>query len=191
MPTKEQEKSAAKQRQRSRKADQRKEKGEQKTQAVADQILADQAMTNQAMTDADPVSRTVASIEATPVETAPIEVEHVAVVAEQVPEAALIGEVLPPETREFAPLSAGPFAIAFAYGEYTRKSWLAGRFLVERLIAVRTFDQAIEVQGEFARFAYANFLAQSQKVCEFYGAWSLGFFRPFEKFAVEWPKAGR
>jgi|SRR5579871_1232692 len=184
MPTTEQEKS--KQRQRSRKADQRNSKGGQKTQAAADRLLAEQAMT-----DADPVGPDVASIEARPVETAPIEAEPVTVVAEQAAEAALSGEVLPPETREFAPQAAGPFAIAFAYGEYTRKSWLAGRFLVERLIAVRTFDQAIEVQGEFARFAFANFIAQSERISEFYGAWALGFFRPFEKFSPQGSRAGR
>ena len=190
MPTTEQEKPTAKQRQRSRKADRRKEKGERKTQALPEHVLADQAVA-----EPDPVSATVeaaaievAAIEVAAIEAAPADVAPIVVAEEQTPETALSGEVLPPETREAAPQMAGPFAIAQAYGEYSRKSWLAGRFLVERLIAVRTFDQAIEVQGEFAKLGYANFVTQSEKICEFYGAWALGFFRPFEKLG---PRVGR
>ncbi len=104
--------------------------------------------------------------------------------------APLNGEVLPPEVRDPAP-QAGLFAIAQAYGEYTRKSWLNGRFLVERLIAVRSFEEAVEVQGEFAKQAYTNFIVQSQKISMLYGAWTQQVFRPFEKFAAGWPRVGR
>jgi Phasin protein len=108
---------------------------------------------------------------------------------QMVQEAPLSGEVLPPEVR-VAP-QAGVFAIAQAYGEYTRKSWLNGRFLVERLIAVRSFDEAIEIQGEFAKQAYTNFVVQSQKIGMLYGEWAQQFFRPFEKIAAGWPRIGR
>jgi len=181
MPTTEQEKPATKPRQRNRKADQRNPKGGQKTQVLPAETLPD-ALLAEGLTP-DPVTTTI--------EEATIEAAPVAVVAEQASETALSGEVLPPEPREPAPQMAGPFAIAQAYGEYTRKSWLAGRFLAERLIAVRTFDQAIEVQGEFARFAFANFLTQSQKISELYGALALGFLRPFENFTPQWPRVGR
>ena len=109
---------------------------------------------------------------------------------QMVQEAPLNGEVLPPEVRDPAP-QAGLFAIAQAYGEYTRKSWLNGRFLVERLIAVRSFDEAVEIQGEFAKQAYTNFIVQSQKISVLYGAWTQQVFRPFEKFAAGWPRVGR
>jgi hypothetical protein len=35
-------------------------------------------------------------------------------------------------------------------------------------MSARSFDKAIEVQTEFARQAYANFVAESQKICELY-----------------------
>lgn len=111
--------------------------------------------------------------------------------AEQVPEPALNGEVLPPEVRNRAPAAAGLAAIALAYGEYTRKSWLNGRFLVERLMTMRSFDEAVEIQGEFAKQAYTNFIVQSQKICVLYGEWAQQFFRPFEKFAPRWPQVWR
>jgi hypothetical protein len=113
-------------------------------------------------------------------------------VAEQmVHEAALNGEVLPPERRDAAPQAASLFAIAHAYGEYTRKSWLNGRSLVERLIAMRSLDEAIEIQGEFAKQAYTNFIVHSERICGLYGQWAQQAFRPLEKFAAGWPRIGR
>lgn len=113
-------------------------------------------------------------------------------VAEQmIQEAALDGEVLPPEGRDPAPQVASLSAIAQAYGEYTRKSWLNGRSLVERLIAMRSLDEAIEIQGEFAKQAYTNFIVHSERVCGLYGEWAQQFFRPLEKLAAGWPRVGR
>jgi Pentapeptide repeats (8 copies) len=106
-------------------------------------------------------------------------------------EEALSGEVLPPEVHNPAVQPSGLSGIALAYGEYTRKSWANGRFLVERLIAARSFDEAIEIQGEFAKHAYANFIIQSERICVLYGEWALGFFRPLEKIATGWPQVGR
>jgi hypothetical protein len=109
---------------------------------------------------------------------------------EKAEEVALSGEVLPPEVREHAPQTAGAQAIALAYGDYTRKSLLAGRFLVERLVTVRSFDEAFEIQGEFARQAYENFVAHSERICELYGAWAQQYFRPFDTFAAQWNRLG-
>jgi hypothetical protein len=134
-----------------------------------------------------------------PLEVAP-EAAPVTVALEQVREekaehtahgAPLNGEVLPPDVRDPAPAVASLAAIAQAYGEYTRKSWLNGRSLVERLIAMRSFDEAIEIQGEFAKQAYTNFIVQSQKISVLYAEWAHQVFRPLEKFASGWPRIGR
>ena len=98
--------------------------------------------------------------------------------------------MLPPEVHEGVPQAVGLVAITQAHSDYMRKSWLSGRFLVERLIAVRSFDEAIEIQGEFARQAYANFVAQSQKMCELYGAWAQQFFAPSENLRPSGPGSG-
>jgi Phasin protein len=182
MPTIEEEK-PAKPRPRSRKtADQRNPKGEQKVAARP---------------ESDPVSSVMAPIEADPVEIASVETTPVTITAvpaitmEAARDAALSGEVLPPEVRQYAPQTAGAQAIALAYGDYTRKSWAASRFLVERLITVRSIDEAIEIQGEFAKQAYANFLTHSQKICELYGEWAQQWFAPIEKFTTPWTRIGR
>lgn len=201
MPTTREEKPTAKSRQRNRKTDQRKAKGEKKVEVrpEVDPVSAIMAPMEAAPVETTPVEITpveiapveitpveitpieIAPVEITPVEIAAIEVAPVPVTVEAV--TALSGEVLPP-VREHAPQTAGAQAIALAYGDYTRKSWLNGRFLVERLITARSFDEAIEIQGEFARQAYANFVAHSERICELYGAWAQQCFRPFENFAA-------
>jgi hypothetical protein len=168
MPTIEEEKHA-KPRQRSRKAEPRKAKSKPKAEARPDSV-----------------SPIAAAIEAAPVEPAPL-----AIAVESAPEEALSGEVLAPEIRELVPQTAGARAIAQAYDDYTRKSWAASRLLVERLIAARSLNEALEIQGEFAKQSCANFVAQSQKICELYSAWAQQFFRPFDQFAAQWTRTGR
>jgi Phasin protein len=164
MPTTHEEK-PAKPRQRSRKPDQRNPKGEQKLEVRL---------------ESDSISPIMA----------PIEVAPAVMAAEEAANTALIGEVLPPEVFEPAARTAGAQAIALAYGDYTRKSLLEGRFLVERLITVRSVDEAVEIQGEFAKQAYANFLAHSQKIFELYGEWAQQMFRPFDKLTTQWTRIG-
>jgi hypothetical protein len=207
MSTTEQEKPAAKPRSRSRKGDQRNPKGRSKAQASLEQ----------ARPEPDPISAMVAPpVENAPVvESAPVEAEPMvaatqeaviqeaviqeaviqeapaAAVQETASEPALSGEVLLPEVRVPAPQVAGLPAIALAYAEYTRKSWVAGRSLFERLITARSLDEAIEIQGEFAKQACVNFVVQSQKICVLYGELAQQFFRPVEKFTADWSRAGR
>jgi hypothetical protein len=172
MPTTQEEK-PAKSRARNRKADQRSSKSRQQQVEVR-------------AAEPDPVSPMVAEAEVAEAEMAAVDVAPAAaeadvapvVAMEKVVEPALSGEVLPPEIPQAASQAAPLQAIAQAYGEYTQKSWLNGRVLVERLIAVRSFDEAIEIQGEFAKQAYTNFLTQSERICVLYGEWAQQFFRP-------------
>jgi hypothetical protein len=199
MPTTQEEK-PAKPRQRSRKTDQRKAKGEKKVEVRSEEnpVSAVMAPIEAAEVEiaqvaqveiAQAVQVEIAEVDVAPVEAAPVEVAAVAtapvaITMEKAEDVALSGEVLPPEVREHAPQTAGAQAIALAYGDYTRKSWLNGRFLVERLITARSFEEAIEIQGDFAKQAYANFVAHSERICELYGAWAQQCFRPFENVAA-------
>src|SRR5579863_5535606 len=198
MPTTREEKPTNKSRQRNRKTDQRKAKGEKKVEVrpEVDPVSAIMAPMEAAPVEVTPAEITpveitpaeitpveITPVEMAPVEIAPVEVAPVAMTVETEAVTALNGEVLPP-VREHAPQTAGAQAIALAYGDYTRKSYLAGRFLVERLITARSFDEAIEIQGEFARQAYTNFVAHSERICELYSAWAQQCFRPLENVAA-------
>ena len=183
MPTIQEEK-AAKRRARNRKADQRGSKGGQKQVEVKAEVDPVSPM----VAEPEVAEPEVVESEVAAVEVAPVVAMEPVVVAERVEETALVGEVLPPEVLKPAPQVDGFQAMAQAYGEYTKKSWLNGRFLMERLIAARTFDEAIEIQGEFAKQAYTNFLTQSQKLCVLYGEWAQQFFTPLEKLSTGWPR---
>jgi hypothetical protein len=194
MPTTQEEK-PAKSRARNRKADQRSSKGRQQQVEVraaepdpVSPMVAEPEVAEAEMAAVD-IAPAVAAVDVAP-EVAEVDVAPV-VAMETVIEPALSGEVLPPEVRSTASQAAPLQAIAQAYDEYTQKSWLNGRLLVERLIAVRSFDEAIEIQGEFAKQAYTNFLVQSERICVLYGEWAQQFFRPLEKLATEWPRIGR
>ena len=81
--------------------------------------------------------------------------------------------------------------IANAYVDYTRKSLQESGSFVEKLMGVRSFDNAIEVQTEFARQAFANFVAGSQKICELYGKLATQMVKPWEGLAAKVAQAAR
>jgi phasin family protein len=73
--------------------------------------------------------------------------------------------------------------IANAYVDYARKSLQESTSLAGKLMGVRSFDNAIEVQTEFTRQALANFVAESQKLYELYGKLATQIFRPWQGLA--------
>ena len=58
--------------------------------------------------------------------------------------------------------------IALAYGEYGRKSFEQTKSFIEKLAGVRSLDQAIEIQTEFAKQACETFVMDAQKIRELY-----------------------
>jgi hypothetical protein len=193
-------------RQRSRKADQRNQKPDDQQQSP-----------KLAQRDEDRIGAMVASIDAvTNGGTAPAEPPSGAPAPADVP---LIGEVAPTDappigaaapvdlpSSESAPVGAPSIGavtradncpvsiqtIANAYRDYTKRSLEETGSFVEKLMAARSFDKAIEVQTEFARQVYANFVAESQKICELYSELAKQIiFRPWEGFAAKVTQTGR
>jgi hypothetical protein len=150
MSTTPRDKSSGRPRQRSRKADQRGQKPEQQQNPKVDQRHEEEI--GSMVTSSDAPTNGAATL----------------------PDVPLIGEVAPADAPSIA--TAAPAAnheislqtIANEYGDYTKKSFQETRSFVEKLMGVRSFDKAIELQTEFARQAYANFVAESQKICELY-----------------------
>jgi hypothetical protein len=70
--------------------------------------------------------------------------------------------------------------IANAYRDYTRKSFQVNRSFVEKLMSVRSFDKAVEVQTDYATQAYANFVAESQKICGLYSELARQTLKPWK-----------
>ncbi len=58
-------------------------------------------------------------------------------------------------------------------------------------MGVRSFDKAIEVQTEFARQAYGNFVAESQKIFGLYSELARQTFRPWQGLMAKVTRGGR
>jgi hypothetical protein len=184
MSTSHKDKSGGKPRQRGRKGGQRRETPEQAQSPKLEQRDDDQTDLMVGATDA-----MVASTDA-PTNGAAAPVTNGAAGPVEAP---MVGEVLPP-IGATAPADRGPVTIrtiATAYGDYTTRSFEEGVSFVGKLMGVRSFDKAIEVQTEFARQAYANFFAQSQRICELYGELAKQAFGPWERFAAKVTQGGR
>jgi hypothetical protein len=179
MTTMDKEKPGGKPRQRSQKGPQRVQKPEPRQTPKLDQRDEDRISQMGASTDA-PTSI------AAPANDAAAPANRPLVVATAPADAPSIGAVALVDDR---PVSIQ--TIANAYVDYTRKSLQESRSLAEKLMGVRSFDNAIEVQTEFARQALANFVAESQKICELYGKLATQILRPWEGLAARVAQAGR
>ena len=61
----------------------------------------------------------------------------------------------------------------------------------ERLTGARSLDKAIEVQRDFAKQAYATFVAETQKIGELHGELAKQTLKPLERLVAKASKAGR
>ncbi len=81
--------------------------------------------------------------------------------------------------------------IANAYADYTRKSFEQTKTFVEKLSGARSLDKVIEIQTEFAKQAYETFVAESQKIRELYSGLAKQTFKPFEGLVAKATLAAR
>lgn len=82
--------------------------------------------------------------------------------------------------KSFGAASKGLQTIAVESSDYTKKSFEQSTAMVEKLVAVKTLDKAIELQSDFAKTAYEGFVAQATKMGELYTAMAKDAFKPFE-----------
>lgn len=179
MSSAQEDKSGEKQRQRSRKASQRDQKGGQQRNPKFDQRDDDRIDAMIASTDlsansaAAPTEQPVIG----EVEPAHVPVIDAAPAIDAVPSA--IAQPAEPVAASGETLPVNMQTIANAYRDYARKSFQENRSFVEKLMGVRSFDKAVEVQTDYARQAYANFVADSQRICGLYAELARQTFRPW------------
>ena len=65
-------------------------------------------------------------------------------------------------------MTKGWQSIAAETTDYSKKSFEKSRVLAEKLIAVKKFDEALQLQSDFAKSAYEDFLAEATKIGELY-----------------------
>ena len=205
MSTTRKDKPRSKPRQRSRKTDQRGQKPDQQQNPklvqrdedrIGAMVASTDTLTNSAAAPVDNLSGAPAPADAPLIgEIAPADAPPIGAVAPVDPPSSERSLANAPSIGAVTPADNCPVSIqtiANAYRDYTKKSFQETGSFVEKLMAVRSFDKAIEVQTEFARQAYANFVAESQKICELYSELAKQIiFRPWEGFAAKVTQTGR
>jgi hypothetical protein len=71
-------------------------------------------------------------------------------------------------------------SIASETTDYSKKSFEKSRALAEKLIGVKKLDEALELQSEFAKSAYEDFIAEATKLGELYTNLAKEAFKPIE-----------
>src|ERR1039458_5357878 len=77
------------------------------------------------------------------------------------------------EQNEAAMASANTLAssvktIATAYADYTKKAFQDGSEFISKLTSLKSPDEAMKLQADYAKSAYETFVAESKKISELY-----------------------
>jgi hypothetical protein len=70
--------------------------------------------------------------------------------------------------------------IAAEATDYSKKSVETASAAFEKLAGAKSFDAALQVQGDYAKAAYEAFVAQSTKMGELYAGLAKEMFKPVE-----------
>lgn len=89
-------------------------------------------------------------------------------------------EVMDTSLKSFAAVSKGAQAIAVETTEYSKKTFEAGSATLEKLIAAKSLENAIEIQAEYARSFYESLVAQTTKMGDLYADLARDAYKPFE-----------
>jgi hypothetical protein len=82
--------------------------------------------------------------------------------------------------RSFGEVNKGFQAIAAEITDYSKKAFEDGTRAFEQLIGAKTIEQAIEIQSQYAKKAYDNYIAEMSKLGEMYVGLAKDAYKPVE-----------
>lgn len=77
-------------------------------------------------------------------------------------------------------LAASMKTIATAHAEYTKKAFQDGSEFISKLTSLKSPDEVMKLQTDYAKSAYETFVAESKKISELYTDFAKQTFKPFE-----------
>jgi phasin family protein len=80
----------------------------------------------------------------------------------------------------FGAWSKNAQAIATEVADYAKKSFEESTAAWEKLLAAKSPEKAMEVQSEYLKSSYEDFVAESAKLSELYADLAKEAYRPFE-----------
>jgi hypothetical protein len=78
-------------------------------------------------------------------------------------------------------------AIASEVADYSKKSFEGSTVAFEKLMGAKSLETAMEVQGEYLKSSYEDFVAQSTKLGELYADFAKEAYKPFESAIAKMP----
>ena len=84
-------------------------------------------------------------------------------------------------TADFASFTTTLQAIFTEGADYTKKSVESRLALGEKLLGAKSFDTVIQIQTEYAKTAYADFVAEATKLGELHSELAKAAFRPAQQ----------
>ena len=85
----------------------------------------------------------------------------------------------------FGEANKGFQAIAAEIAAYSKKSFEDGTRAFEQLIGAKSFDQAWEIQSQYAKKAFEAYVAQASKIGEMYVGLARNAYQPVEQAAAK------
>ena len=82
--------------------------------------------------------------------------------------------------KSFGTMSKATQAIATEVADYSKKSFEDGSKVMEKLLGVKSFEKAIEIQTDYAKSAYEGFVAQATKMSTLYTDFAKEAMKPVE-----------
>jgi hypothetical protein len=76
-------------------------------------------------------------------------------------------------------------AIATEVADYTRRSFEHGAKTMEKLLGARSLDKAFEVQTEYGRTAYEDYMSHATKLAQLYTDLTKEAFHSYQDFAAK------
>jgi hypothetical protein len=70
--------------------------------------------------------------------------------------------------------------IATETADYSKKSFEKSAAFVEKLLGVKSYESAVQLQTEYWKSAYADFVAEATKLSELYSGLAKEAFKPVE-----------
>jgi hypothetical protein len=83
--------------------------------------------------------------------------------------------------KAFGGWNKGWQAIAAEMTDYTKRSFEEGTATVEKLLAAKSFEQAVEIQTGYAKRAYDDYMHQLSKLGGLYAELAKEAYKPVEK----------
>ena len=83
--------------------------------------------------------------------------------------------------RSYGELNRGAQAIVSRWTEFSKRSFDDAAHTLEKLIGAKSFEQAVEIQTNYAKTAYDNWQAEVSKIGEMYANTAREVYKPVEQ----------